>query len=424
MEINEIHSLFLGCSSACTDTRKIEGGEMFFALKGPSFNGNEFAQKAIESGAKYAIIDDVQYKQGNEYILVQNVLETLQNLANYHRKQFTVPVLGITGSNGKTTTKELIHSVLSEKMNTLATEGNFNNHIGLPLTLLRLSQEHQFAVIEMGANHVGEIAGLCAIAEPDYGIITNIGKAHIGEFGSYDNIRIGKTELYRHIEKSEGHLFVNGNDALLMKEAGTINATLYGDGDFEANGSLVKGSVLLNVEIKKPSIGLVQSGLFGDYNFPNLMAAVAIGGYFGLSNEEIKRGIEKYIPNNNRSQILKTDRNTLILDAYNANPSSMIVALENFKSMKGEKKFFILGDMLELGQETEKEHQKIIEWTSANNLQGIFVGDIFCQSARAKVSFLNTNELINDGCLNDLNEHTILIKGSRGVKLEELKNLL
>jgi len=424
VSIPEIHKHFKECSAICTDTRKLKKDALFIALKGPSFNGNKFVSKALEDGCKYAIVDELEYHIEGKTILVEDVLSTLQKLSTYHRKQFDIPIIGITGSNGKTTTKELVHAVLSEKYETLATIGNFNNHIGVPLTLLRLQEKHEIAIVEMGANHVGEIAELCKIAQPNFGIITNIGKAHIGEFGGYENIKIAKSELYRFIESNNGHLFINSDDSILNELQNSKNKTSYGTGGGEYQGIISSNEEFLAISVSKPDLGIVRSQLFGNYNLHNILSAIAIGDHFDVYKEDIKKAIENYIPGNNRSQILKTEKNKLILDAYNANPTSMIAALENFLENEHSDKFFILGDMLELGEDADIEHQKIINWTKENNLKGIFVGDIFCKNSVPNQSFPNVQEVIEKKAIQDLRNKVVLIKGSRGIKLEQLKELL
>lgn len=401
----------------------VEPGNIFFALKGENFNGNEFAQKALDSGCSFALIDEDEFQNSSNFILVKNVTETLQELAKYHRNTFKIPIIGITGSNGKTTTKELMNEVLSEKYNTLATEGNLNNHIGVPLTLLKLNRQHEIAIIEMGANHLDEIATLCKIAKPELGLITNIGKAHVGEFGSFENIIKSKLELYDFIQANNGHLFVNADDELLMQNAIGNECSTYGSLSGAIKGKVESSEEFLSIYMKAPDLGIIQTQLFGNYNLHNILAAVAVGTYFNVNTEQIKNGIENYIPSNNRSQIFKTKKNTLILDAYNANPSSMMAALENFKVAKGIKKFFILGDMLELGTESMNEHEKIITWTKQHDLNGIFVGDQF-MSAYPDSAFLNVEQIISGSILKDIEDHTILVKGSRGIKLEQLKEVL
>ncbi|NND78215.1 MAG: UDP-N-acetylmuramoyl-tripeptide--D-alanyl-D-alanine ligase [Flavobacteriales bacterium] len=425
MNISEIYKRFLESTGVCTDTRKIEFGNVFFALNGPSFNGNEFAANAIEAGCIYAIIDEAEYVQGDKYILVDNVLETLQALANTHRKQMGATIFGITGSNGKTTTKELMYSVFSKKFNTLATEGNLNNHIGVPLTLLKLREEHEVAIIEMGANHVGEIRVLCEIAEPELGLITNIGKAHIGEFGGFENIIQAKMELFDYLIKNKGVLFVNADDPVLMNKTESIDRILYGKNESaKVNGEVINDQDLLELRVFYPDMDMIKTQLFGNYNFSNIMAAIATGHYLKIDPSDIKNGIEEFVPSNNRSQVLKTERNTVILDAYNANPSSMMAALENFKAAKGESKFVILGDMLELGNDSASEHDSIIVWTRENDMEGVFVGDHFAASELVETPYSNVEELISSKVLEDMKGRTILIKGSRGIKLEKLKGVL
>ncbi|MFT4662851.1 MAG: UDP-N-acetylmuramoyl-tripeptide--D-alanyl-D-alanine ligase, partial [Patiriisocius sp.] len=363
MKLEKLYSLFLENPKISTDTRKITEGSIFFALKGDNFNGNKYAEEALEKGASYAIIDEEKYRKSDNFIIVDDVLKALQDLATYHRSQLTIPVIGLTGSNGKTTTKELIRAVLSQKHNCLATVGNLNNHIGVPLTILSITKEHEIAIIEMGANHVGEIESLCRIALPNFGLITNIGRAHIGEFGGFDNIIKAKTELYKTMLQSNKHLifdsseeqnddrviFVNGDDMLLMDKSDGRKRHTYGSKSmYDTEGVYHSQDPFLNVSWESKDI-LIKTQLIGKYNTDNILAAVAIGEHFNVSDNMIKEALENYTPTNNRSQIQKTAKNTLIMDAYNANPSSVEVAIENLLTMEANKKFFILGDMLELG---------------------------------------------------------------------------
>ncbi|MEM7162010.1 MAG: UDP-N-acetylmuramoyl-tripeptide--D-alanyl-D-alanine ligase [Bacteroidota bacterium] len=422
MSIQELYVEFLNANGVCTDTRQIKGGELFFALKGPSFNGNTFAQKAIDLGCSKVVIDDEDFQIEGKTILVENVLATLQQLSSHHRDNLNIPIIGITGSNGKTTTKELLYAVLSKKYATLSTFGNLNNHIGVPLTLLSVKKQHEMAIIEMGANHVGEIAFLCSLAKPNYGLITNIGKAHIGEFGGFDNIIKGKTELYRFIAQNKGLIFINSDDELLMKRRDGIKSVYFGKGQ-KYNGTIQDAGHHLSIQVSSPWSEQIQTNLYGDYNLSNVLSALAIGDFFNVSNSDMVDAIEEYMPTNNRSQMLTTDRNTLILDAYNANPSSMHAALENFAESEGNK-FAILGDMLELGGYTDEEHSKVIALTRKYNIESIFVGEYFKKNASDTNAFLNVEEIISSGILSNLNDRSILIKGSRKIKLERLAEVL
>ena len=428
MQIKDIYSLFLQNPSICTDTRKINKGDIFFALKGESFNGNKFADKAIKEGCSFAIIDEEEYKTSEKHIIVKNVLTCLQELASYHRDQIKIPIIGITGTNGKTTTKELIRSVLQTKFNTYATEGNFNNHIGVPLSLLSINSKHEIAVIEMGANHQHEIAELANIAKPNFGIITNIGKAHLEGFGSFENLRNTKKELYDYIDANKGLLFVNSDNDLLSDMSSNIRKFTYGSNKADSKAKYTQAAPFLVMELISPK-GLlyVKTKLIGGYNYENALAAASIGRYFKIDDLEIKKALETYTPSNNRSQLKKTKRNTLILDAYNANPTSMKASILNFKEIKDKNKVIILGDMLELGDESNKEHELIIKLFKDNNLGKIFlVGPIFfkqdCSSYVKK--FEKTEELIKFLKDEPLDNHTILIKGSRGIKLEDCIDIL
>ena len=372
MNIKAIHQLFLQSNSVCTDTRKIIKDGMFFALKGENFNGNTFAQNAIELGAKYVIIDEAEFNISAETILVNNVLETLQELATFHRAYLKLPIIAITGSNGKTTTKELINATLSQKFNTVATIGNLNNHIGVPLTLLSMDSKTEIGIVEMGANHLNEIEFLCSIAKPDYGYITNFGKAHLEGFGSIEGVIQGKSELYKYLIKHNKTIFVNGNDKIQIER--TQKANTYTFGTIKDNSNIIIDLINAHPFVKVLYNNLeIQSQLIGTYNFSNISAAIAIGNYFKVGDSEIKLAIENYVPTNNRSQITEKGTNTIILDAYNANPTSMEAALRNFEKQEGFQKIAILGDMFELGNEAEKEHQAIIDLVSTMLLDQVIV---------------------------------------------------
>ena len=418
--IETLYQKFLTYPVICTDTRNIVTDSIFFALKGANFNGNEFAKKALQNGAKFAVIDEEEYAINDQCILVEDVLKTLQKLAKYHRSQLKIPVIGITGSNGKTTTKELIYSVLSRKFNVFATQGNFNNHIGVPLSVLSVNNRHEIAIIEMGANHVGEIAELCEISDPDFGIITNIGKAHLEGFGSYENIKKGKSELYRHIQTKNGKLFVNVDDKLLVELSNNIEIIGYGVSTKAGyTGELLSGNPL-RLSINKKHI---STNLIGDYNFYNALAAACIGNYFGVSQSKIINGLESYQPDNNRSQLIKKGTNAIVMDAYNANPVSMQLALENFKNIKATKKIVVLGDMFELGKYSGEEHQKIVDkLTQLKFTKCILVGNEFQKTTRPKnyLGFNTSEDAANYFKQNPPINTTFLLKGSRGIKLEKV----
>lgn len=437
MKTDQLYQIYLKHPVICTDTRKIKGSCLFFALKGENFDANEFAKNALEEGAAYAVIDDTRYALNDKYILVDDVLESLQDLARYHRSQLHIPVIGITGTNGKTTTKELIRSVLSQKFNTYATEGNLNNHIGVPLSILSIRDDCEIAVIEMGANHQKEIAFLCNIAQPTHGLITNVGKAHLEGFGGIEGVRIGKGELYEFFASSGGIVFLNADDAVLNQmasERAVKNIIRYGKGS--SNFITVKlnnSSPYLNIEWRPATMSkdqnsyLALSNLPGIYNFDNIAAAICIGSFFELLPEQINEGINAYQPLNNRSQILKTDHNTIICDYYNANPSSMMVALDNLESIRSEFKVLVLGDMFELGESTEEEHQLILEKALKTRAERkILIGEEFYRlKENIEAEFYrNTAEASEALMKNPVRNSLILLKGSRGMKLENLLSLL
>lgn len=432
MNIAELYTYYLAHPNICTDTRKITDGCLFFALKGDNFDANTFASQALEKGASYVVIDNKDYKANDKCLLVDNTLTTLQQLAAYHRKQLKIPVIGLTGSNGKTTTKELINSVLSQKFKTSATKGNLNNHIGVPLTLLEITSEIEVAIVEMGANHQKEIEMLSEICQPDFGLITNIGKAHLEGFGGIEGVKKGKGELFDYLDTHNGVVFINEDSPSLAEMVLHRNfkkIISYGTG----NTSKIKGELIANnpfLKIKwiyKNEAYEVVSQLTGTYNFENILASIAIGLEFDLTPKEINTGISTYAPKNNRSQITKTEKNTVIGDYYNANPSSMILAIENISKLDAAKKILILGDMFEVGETSEKEHLNVLQKASSYNFyQMIFIGKEF------KKQSLNSNALFFDEtqqALAHLKEHPIndaliLVKGSRGMRLEKLMELL
>jgi len=438
-----LYEIFLEHPLISTDTRKITASSLFFALKGDKFDANTFAQQAIEAGAAYAVIDNPTYQSGEKCILVDDVLLALQDLARYHRSQLGIPVIGLTGTNGKTTTKELINAVLSQRFKTLATQGNLNNHIGVPLTILSINDSHEMAVIEMGANHKKEIELLCTIAQPSHGLITNVGKAHLEGFGGFEGVKKGKGELYNYLKANRDILFINGDDADLqqMKNERDIEGAIsYGSHynfDF-VSGAITGNSPYLELSWRRYNSTESQqlhTQVTGAYNFYNALAAICIGAYFGLTDDEIKNGVEGYQPKNNRSQIVQTATNTLICDYYNANPSSMAVAIENIGKMDAARKVLILGDMFELGDESAEEHASVIKKAMETDAdERIFIGKEFYEaeatmvhgpwSMDKKTAYYPTAE----DAMTALKAHpiknaTVLIKGSRGMALERLVEL-
>ena len=416
MKIKEIYSQYIKSFLADTDTRKIRKNSVFFALKGDNFNGNKFAEKALKLGSSIAVIDEKEFESKNT-ILVDNVLETLQKLANYHRQQLGISIIGLTGSNGKTTTKELINSVLSQKYNTTATLGNLNNHIGVPLTLLSMTPETEIGIVEMGANHHNEINFLCSIAEPDFGYITNFGKAHLEGFGSVEGVIEAKSELYNFCIKNDKVIFVNPEDQIQIQKSEGAR-TISFDTD---NLKFTEVNPFVKLSFNKL---FIQSNLIGKYNYNNIAAAITIGTYFKVNFSLIKEAIEGYIPNNNRSQIIKKGSNKIILDAYNANPTSVCAALENFHLLSDKNKVVIIGDMFELGNESENEHQQISKLCEELQFEKVYlVGENFHKTSTKNNTF-NSFSLLKEHLENEkTNDSTILIKGSRGMALERLLDL-
>ena len=414
MKIENIYTLYSKHFLVDTDTRNIRKNTLFFALKGNNFNGNEFAEKALNLGALYSIVDEREYQTNTNIILVDDVLETLQQLANFHIKQLNIPIIGLTGSNGKTTTKELINAVLTKKYNTTATKGNLNNHIGVPLTLLSMTPKTEIGIVEMGANHLKEIAFLCSIATPDFGYITNFGKAHLEGFGSLEGVIQGKSELYNYLQKNNKIAFVNPNDFIQVEKTKKIETVSFNTNDVK----FIEANPFVRLSFYNTQI---QSNLIGKYNYTNIVAAITIGHYFKVSLDNIKKAIEAYIPTNNRSQIIETEVNKIILDAYNANPTSMKAALENFVALEGTNKTVILGDMFELGKDSFKEHQAIADLSTKLNFENTFlVGENFHQTKTKKHQFKTFNELENYMMNHPIKNHSILIKGSRGMRLERI----
>ena len=422
--VEQVYNAFLGCNQkVTTDTRNIAKNDLFFALKGPNFNGNKFAEKALELGAKYAVIDEKEYFIEGKTFLVENVLETLQNLARHHREKINIPVVAITGTNGKTTTKELLGAVLTSQYNILITKGNLNNHIGVPLTLLQLNKEHEIAVIEMGASKIGDIKELVEIALPNYGIITNIGKAHLEGFGDVETIKKTKFELYDFIIKNKGGVVLNNEDELLKsyipKE---IEKFTYGFSKADVTGKVVKQTPTLEMEltIEENAPKMLKTNLLGAYNQNNILAAACVGKIFKVSKENIEQSIAHYSPTNNRSQLVKTSKNTVIADCYNANPTSTMESLISFNQIESSQKLVILGDMLELGASSEVEHQAIVDYLESKSLKAILVGKCYQKTKSGFTTFKDTLELIPFLKQSDLENSLVLLKGSRGIKLEML----
>jgi len=413
MKIPELYGYFTAHFLVDTDTRKIRKNSLFFALKGDNFNGNAFAAKALELGAKYAVVDEKKYKTHATIFLVDNVLKTLQELAAYHRKQLKTTIIGLTGSNGKTTTKELMHAVLSKHYKTVATQGNLNNHIGVPLTLLSITPDTEIGIIEMGANHQKEIEFLANICAPDYGYITNFGKAHLEGFGGVAGVIKGKSELYAFLEKEQKVAFINPKDAIQVEKTASLKTI-----PFENSIAFIEANPLVKVSYQNITI---SSQLIGAYNYSNIAIAITLGHYFKVAPKDIQSAIEEYVPANNRSQIITQGTNTIILDAYNANPSSMQVALENFKQLKATSKGVILGDMFELGSESEREHQAIVDLADSLDFEFCwYVGEHFYNTNTSKQQFLRYTDVEDYIKSQSLEGQTILIKGSRGMRLERI----
>lgn len=426
MEIEELYNRFTECNGLTTDSRHCPEGSMFLALKGETFNGNAFAAQSLAQGCRYAVVDEPQYAspENPRIILVDNCLETLQKLANYHRRRLGTRMIGVTGTNGKTTTKELIATVLGEKFKVLYTQGNFNNHIGVPLTLLRLKPEHEMAVIEMGANHPGEIKTLVHIAEPDYGIITNVGKAHLEGFGSFEGVIRTKGELYDFLrEKGNATIFIQNENPYLNKIATGLTCVRYGQTPgLDVTGKVVACSPFLHFSwTAEGGSHEVQTHLIGAYNLDNALAAVAIGRYFGVEDTQICHALSSYVPQNNRSQLVHTASNTLIVDAYNANPTSMMAALENFRQMEAAHKVAILGDMKELGEGSHEEHQKVVDFLKECGFERVMlVGPEFGGTSSPFEHYKDVKEVEALLAAHPLQGCCVLVKGSNSMKLSEL----
>ena len=426
MKIAELHQIFLSCKTVSTDTRTLPKDSLFFCLKGENFNGNTFAKKALEQGASYVVYDDEEYTPEHENaILVEDSLASLQALAQFHRKQFVIPVIGLTGSNGKTTSKELIKSVLEQNFEVVATKGNLNNHIGVPLSLLNIKKSTEIALIEMGANHLKEIAFLAQLAAPTMGYITNFGKAHLEGFGSLEGVIKGKSELYDYLKENKGTAIVNGDDQKQIQQSDGLNRYIF---SFAKNAQNHLSNTVNEAGYCTVKTGdtTITSQLTGTYNFDNINAAVSIGKYFKIPLSKIQRGIAAYYPSNNRSQWIKTTKNNILLDAYNANPTSMSAAIKSFINVDAKAKLIILGDMLELGQYAQSEHQAIVDTIKESNIQDtILVGPLFgTTNAESFKCFDNTDSVKKHLAKQAIQDHTILIKGSRGIALEQLLDLL
>jgi len=426
-KIKDLYHHFLLSDGVTTDSRDDVTNKIFFALSGENFNGNKFSATALNKGAILCVIDDPSYNTNEKCFIVSDVLATLQDLASYHRKESAVEVFAITGTNGKTTTKELASSVLSSHIDIISTRGNFNNHIGVPLTLLNIKPSTKIAIIEMGANHIGEIERLCEIAKPDFGLITNIGKAHLEGFGSFDGVIIAKNELYNYISDNNGKVIVNKEDNLLTKLSKNIPQLTYGKNNADVEGEIIESKPYLNIRwANTEKTNVCISHLYGKYNFDNIMAAIAVGLFFKVPKEKINAAIEGYIPENNRSQHIKTKNNSVILDAYNANPTSMNGAIESFTEHNLKNPWLILGDMFELGEYSMAEHQQIIELLNEkSHYSVILIGENFYHTqGHSFTKFRTTEDAYEYLRSNRITDASILVKGSRGMKLESLLELL
>lgn len=422
MNIEEIYKIYKQFPSVQTDSRKLAKGDLFFALKGPNFNGNKFAKQALDLGAAYVIADEELPFTDERIINVRDALDTLQQLAKFHRDQFQIPFIAITGSNGKTTTKELLHEVLASSFRTYTTVGNLNNHIGVPLTLLKIKADAEMAVIEMGANHLHEIAGYCEYAQPTHGLITNIGKAHLEGFGGVENIKKGKGELFDFLNLHDGIAFVNTDDPAVLELGNRLKDTIaYGSKSKKSQGTISKNDPLIEVEIEGTNPLNIKTQLVGEYNLPNILAAVCIGRHFKIPDEKIKAAIESYAPSNSRSQLVQRGSNTMILDAYNANPNSMKAAIENFAAMKGDKKILFLGDMKELGDDSQKEHEAIVSLIGQHTWYAVILVGKHFSALNDKYQHYENSLQARDWLKSQNIENAhFLIKGSRSMQMEKV----
>ncbi|MGC4021157.1 MAG: UDP-N-acetylmuramoyl-tripeptide--D-alanyl-D-alanine ligase [Cyclobacteriaceae bacterium] len=424
--ISKLYEKYLACGAVCTDTRQIIEGSIFFALKGPTFNANTFADEALQKGAAYVVVDEPQFAKGEKYFLVDDGLKALQQLASHHRQQLKIPVVGLTGSNGKTTSKELLSSVLSKKFKTFATKGNLNNHIGVPLSILSINSSVEIAIIEMGANHVGEIAELSKIANPTHGFITNIGKAHTGMFGGFENVIKAKSELYEHLISNQGQVFINSQNPILNNMANRFQSPLFypRKGDYY-HAEFISADPFIKFKVEDGNV--VETQLIGAYNFENIASALCIGKFFGVDAALANQAIAEYKPENMRSQIVKKETNTIILDAYNANPSSMIAAIENLSLMNVKSRILILGDMFEL-ENAEAEHAAIGKFIHDKEIENIYLVGNYFRAAMDELPnakhFQDKQSLIDELKSNPISNSTILVKASRGIGLESILDFL
>ncbi|MEQ8924412.1 MAG: UDP-N-acetylmuramoyl-tripeptide--D-alanyl-D-alanine ligase [Fulvivirga sp.] len=421
--IESLYQHYLSNPKISTDTRKIEEGSIFFALKGPNFDANNFADEALKKGASLCVVDDINVVKDERYFLVDDALVALQDLARHHRKQLTIPIIGLTGSNGKTTSKELLACVLSKKYNVFATKGNLNNHIGVAVSMLSINASHEMAVIEMGANFVGDIAFLCTISNPTHGYITNIGKAHLEGFGGIEGVIRGKSELYQHLIQHGGVVWINSTNEILFNMAKRFKSPLF----YPQKGDYYHCEFISadpNVLFKAENGDSVQTNLIGAYNFENIATALCIGKYFEVPDKAANEAIANYIPENNRSQVLKKGSNTIILDAYNANPTSMAKAIENLGQIKAKRKVAILGDMKELGEDSEKEHLAIGDLLNEHQIKEVYLCGDLIKSTQQRVNgskyYLTVQELVEELKVNPIEDSTILIKASRSIGLERV----
>ena len=419
MKISDLYKIFLKYPKVSTDSRNIDKDCIFFSLSGPNFDGNKFAKQALDKGALYAIVSNEKYALNNKYIVVKNTLTTLQDLAKFHRKKLKIPFIAITGTNGKTTSKELIYNCLQKSLSTGYTKGNLNNHIGVPLTILTITKEHQIAIIEMGANHIGEIKLLCEITQPNYGVITNIGLAHLEGFKSLEGIQRAKKELYDYIKLSNGSIFINNEDKFLNTISTDIKRISYGKSG-DVAGNIASSIPFININYKGT---IINSNLSGNYQFDNIMLSICIAEYFQIKYVDIVKAISEYTPSNNRSQIIKTSNNKILLDAYNANPSSMKAAIDSFASDKNSNKILILGDMFELGDYSSEEHKKIVELAKRTKIKSFFIGKNF-KYHNTENSYDTIENFIKNLEENPIIDCFIFIKGSRGITLEKLVKYL